>query len=118
MWVYFSLDATTPDGDGLNGQGKILQSYGYLYNARDQRVMEVEGNGQVTSYQYDPAGRLTKVYYPFSGGKKEINRIERSHYFGLKANLGNHKDYYRQKHNPDQYISELTYDLRNEIEDI
>lgn len=116
----------TPDGkletikhlNGFGLTGQVIQSYAYLYNDRDQRIMEVEGNGQLTSFQYDPTGRLTKVYYPFSGGKKELNRIERSHYFGLKANLDNHKDYYRQKHNPDEYISNLIYDFRNEIEEL
>ncbi|HHU92038.1 MAG TPA: RHS repeat protein, partial [Halanaerobiaceae bacterium] len=101
---------------GLNGHGQVLLSYAYIYNARGQRILEVEGNGQVTAYQYDPVGRLTKVYYPFSGGKKEINRIERAHYFGLEVNLDNHKEYYRQKNNPDEYIAKLLYDYRNELD--
>ena len=117
----------TPDGQvetithyqGLRGHhSKVLQSYGYIYNDRNQRLMEVEGSGEITTYQYDPVGRLTKVYYPFSGGKKEVNRIERSNYFGLKADLRNTDQYYRKKHNPDQYISEMTYQLGNEVEDL
>lgn len=44
----------------------------------------------------------------------EYNKV--AHYFGLEANLDNHKEYYRQKHNPDEYIAKLIYDYRNKLD--
>ncbi len=41
---------------GLNGYGQVLQSYGYIYNARNQRVLQVGGSGQLQAYEYDPVG--------------------------------------------------------------
>ena len=34
---------------------KYLNPMAISKNVRDQRIMEVAGNGQVTSYQYNPA---------------------------------------------------------------
>ncbi|WP_167935782.1 RHS repeat-associated core domain-containing protein [Halothermothrix orenii] len=81
----------TPDGQvetithwkGFIGHNQnIIQSYGYVYNARDERVLQVEENGEITAYQYDPAGRLAKVYYPFSDRKK-IEDLKERFYYGL-----------------------------------
>ncbi|MFW6016618.1 MAG: RHS repeat domain-containing protein, partial [bacterium] len=63
-------------------------------------------------------GKLTKVYHLFSGYKKKANRIERANYFGLKTNLNDSENYYRKRHNPDQYISQMTYQYRNQIKDL
>ncbi|MEJ6950983.1 RHS repeat-associated core domain-containing protein [Natronospora cellulosivora (SeqCode)] len=103
---------------GLNNyNSNVIESYGYIYNQRNQRIMEVEGSGEVTTYKYDPVGKLTKVYYLFSGAKKESNRHERA-YYGLETNLDYTDEYYRKSTNPDQYISDKIYQLRSEVENL
>jgi RHS repeat-associated protein len=59
---------------------QVLSSYGYLYNANGERTFQLEGNGDLTAYQYDPAGRLSKVYYPLQDNKKKEDLKERVDY--------------------------------------
>ncbi len=115
----------TPDGrvktithyKGFNGPGQVLQSYGYIYNARNERILQVEGSGQLQAYEYDPVGRLTKVYYLFPGQKKESDLKERL-YYGLNPG-GNGKG--NKKYNAAQPLSvdlNLPYEIRNRVEEL
>jgi len=68
--------------DHWRGPDQVQSSYGYIYNASGQRIFQVEGDGQVTAYNYDPAGRIKEVYYPFVDAKKAEDLKER-YFYGL-----------------------------------
>ncbi len=59
------------------GHDKHLKSLAYLYNAAGERTYQVEEDGQITAYSYDPAGRLEQVLYPWMSGKKNEDFKER-----------------------------------------
>ena len=42
--------------DRRHGPDQVIGSYGYVYNAKGQRIYQVEGDGDLTAYVYDPAG--------------------------------------------------------------
>ncbi|MBA2134094.1 RHS repeat-associated core domain-containing protein [Capillibacterium thermochitinicola] len=64
------------------GHGKVLSAYGYLYNAKGQRIYQIKEDGDLTAYRYDPAGRLIEVYYPFTD-KKKIADLKERQFYGL-----------------------------------
>jgi YD repeat-containing protein len=115
----------TPDGQvesithwkGLRGfKEQIIQSFGYLYNARDQKILQLEGNGQIEAYQYDPVGRLTKVFYPYPDRKKVEDLKERFYYRLLpefekgrkfRFKLPHHLDWQQQKELREQFEESL-----------
>ncbi|MBU0954127.1 MAG: hypothetical protein KKI09_01745, partial [Spirochaetes bacterium] len=56
--------------------GVILRAYGYVYDSRGRIAFKIDERGRYTSYQYDSAGRLSQVLYPFDSGKVEADRAE------------------------------------------
>ena len=62
------------------GFGKVISAYGYLYNARGERTYQIRGNGEITVYKYDPAGRIKEAYYPLHDQKKLLDLKERYEY--------------------------------------
>ncbi|MCG8513979.1 MAG: DUF5675 family protein [Halanaerobiales bacterium] len=101
---------------GLNRyRNRISKSYGYIYNARGERILQVEGNGQLHAYQYDEVGQLTKVYYPFFVRKKVADLQERFYYglipdwrdlFRYQLKPGNSLDW-SKKQNLQEQITDL-----------
>ena len=74
------------------GSRKLLESYGYIYNANGQRKFQIEGSGELEAYQYDEVDRLKKVKYPFRDKKKLADLKERGH-FGLLSEVSEPTDY-------------------------
>ncbi|MGE5604463.1 MAG: RHS repeat-associated core domain-containing protein [Bacteroidota bacterium] len=68
--------------DRRHGPDQVISSYGYIYNAKGQRIYQVEGDGNLTAYVYDPVGRIKEVYYPFAD-KKKVEDYKERYYFGL-----------------------------------
>lgn len=68
-----------------SGFNEVLDSYGYIYNPKGQRVLEVQGGAEVQAYEYDATGRIQKVYYPFEDAKKMEDLKERAYYGLLPA---------------------------------
>lgn len=78
--------------DKHHGFDKVLSSFGYLYNGRGQRIYQVQEDGRITAYQYDPVGRIKGAYYPFQD-KKKISDLKERFEYGLLPGGKNPKHY-------------------------
>jgi RHS repeat-associated protein len=46
------------------GSWGVMESFDYTYDAAGNRLVQTEADGALTTYEYDPLHRLTKVTYP------------------------------------------------------
>ncbi len=49
--------------------GEVQKAFAYVYDKTGKRTYQAEETGDVTAYEYDTAGRLAKIDYPFANGQ-------------------------------------------------
>lgn len=69
----------------ITAENKLLWAEGYVYEADGKRSLTVNQNGQITLYEYNNKGQLSKVYYPYD--KNQIQNLqEEAQINGLPVN--------------------------------
>ena len=84
------IDGKITDAVGET-QPSVIHSYGYDFNT-GLKTWEIDPEGNLTEYEYDLLGRLTKIIYPVDEEQELIKDIPRSN---LRSD-----DYGERRNNP------------------